>query len=173
MKTVEIYGLYDPDTDELRYVGKANNPKKRLKTHLYERGDRRPVNNWVKALVESGKAPVQRILETVPEDQWEEAERRLIAHYRQTCKLLNLADGGARPTQTLEQRRAAAKEANKARKAKHPAEIELERANRDLSRLHARFLKGGSYRHAYQLKFMMRCYAAMQDGRSPVKWLTL
>jgi hypothetical protein len=173
VKTVEIYGLYDPDTDELRYVGKANNAKKRLKTHVFERGYRRPVNKWVKSLVEAGKAPVMKILETVAHEQWEEAERRLIAEYRKTCRLLNLADGGARPTQTTEQRRQAAKAANKARKAKHPAEIALEDANRNLSRLHARFQKQGAYIHAYHLKFMMRCHAALQDGMSPAIWLTL
>ena len=172
MTMIDIYGLYDPDTDELRYVGKAKDSKKRLKTHVFERGYRRPVNNWVKALVEAGKAPVMKILETVADDQWEEAERRLIAEYRKSCRLLNLADGGARPTQTTEQRKQAARAANKARKAKHPLEIAVEDANRNLSRLHARFQKQGAYIHAYHLKFMMRCWASCPDG-GPATWLTL
>jgi hypothetical protein len=168
---VEIYGLYCPDTDELRYVGKANNAKKRLKVHLQERVQARPVCRWIAKLVEQGKAPVMRVLEVVPPSQWEEAERRLIAKYRETHKLLNVADGGARPSQTKEQRRKCAQTLNRKRKEKHPAEIAVETANRDLSRLHGRFMKDGSYRHAYYLKFMMRCYAA--DGKGPASWLTL
>lgn len=31
LEKVEIYGLYDPDTGALRYVGKANNAANRLR----------------------------------------------------------------------------------------------------------------------------------------------
>jgi hypothetical protein len=160
----EIYGLYDPDTDELRYVGKANNAKKRLKTHVLERGYRRPVNNWVKSLIEQGKAPVMKILEVVDADKWEEAERRLIAKYRQTCKLLNLADGGAMPSQTKEQRRKAAKASNAAQLNKHPAWRKLVKAKQDYARLHSRFSKDtnspSSLALAAKMRFMMRLWAA-------------
>lgn len=122
---VEIYGLYDPDTNELRYVGKANNAAKRLKTHVFERVLNRPVNRWVNKLILQGKAPVMRVLETVPADKWEEAERRLIAEHRKNSDLLNLADGGAMPSQTKEQRKKAAKAANEAFKQKPEALAEL------------------------------------------------
>ena len=97
---IEIYGLYDPETLELRYVGKAKDSQKRLKTHILDRGRNRPVCRWVNSVVESGKIPVLKVLEVVPDDQWEQAERRLIAEHRKTAKLLNLADGGAMPSQT-------------------------------------------------------------------------
>jgi hypothetical protein len=34
---VEIYGLYDPDTDELRYVGKANLETSKLHRDLLKK----------------------------------------------------------------------------------------------------------------------------------------
>jgi hypothetical protein len=164
VKAVEIYGLYDPDTDELRYVGKANNAKKRLRTHAYERGYRRPVNNWVKSLIDQGKCPVMRILEVVPHEQWEEAERRLIAKHRETCKLLNLADGGAMPSQTKEQRRKAAKASNEVQMQRHPAWKKLVRAKQDYARLHSRYAKELdnpiSLSLAAKMRFMMRLWAA-------------
>jgi hypothetical protein len=172
VKTVEIYGLYDPDADELRYVGKANNAKKRLKTHVFERGYRRPVNNWVKALVEAGKAPVMKILETVAHEQWEEAERRLIAEYRKTCRLLNLADGGARPSQTKEQRKRAAKASNEAQQKNTPEWRRWVKAKQDIGRLHTRFLKEGAYFHAYKLRFFMKIDAA-KDPELYGSWATL
>jgi hypothetical protein len=162
MADVEIYGLYDPDTDELRYIGKANNAAKRLKTHLFERKLTRPVNRWVKSLVDQGKAPVMRVLEVVAKDLWEEAERRLIAQHRGTAKLLNLADGGAGPYQTKEQRKKAAKASNEAQLSKTPAWRAWVRAKQDMARLHSKFMREGprSYRHAAILGFFMRIDAA-------------
>lgn len=159
---VDIYGLHDPDSGELRYVGKANDAQKRLKTHLFERVMNRPVNRWVKSLVAQGKAPKLLVLERVPADQWEEAERRLIAEHRKTGRLLNLADGGAMPSQTKEQRRKAAKASNQAQQQKSPEWRRWVRAKQDLARLHTKFLKegGSSLKHAAALRFWMRIDAA-------------
>lgn len=160
---IEIYGLYCPDTDALRYVGKAKDANKRFKTHLTERVFTRPINNWVRALVAAGKLPVLKILETVEDDKWEEAERRLIAEYRKTCDLLNVADGGAMPSQTIEQRRKAAKASNEAQLRKHPAWRAHVKAKMDLGRLYARFSKEKhspiSLSLAAGLRFKMRIWA--------------
>lgn len=169
MKTVQIYGLYCPDTDALRYVGKAKDAQRRYKVHLCERVFTRPVNNWVRSLVQAKKLPVLKILETVPSEQWEEAERRLIAHYRKTCDLLNVADGGAMPSQTAIQRKAAAKASNRAQSLKSPAEKKMSKAIFEMSRLHGRFMKDGQktgkYFHAYSMRFLMRCYYAVDPER--------
>jgi hypothetical protein len=157
---VEIYGLFDPDTDELRYIGKANNAGKRLKTHLQDCKTRaRPVNHWVRSLIKTGKLPVMRVLETVPADEWEQAERKLIAKYRGSANLLNLADGGAMPAQTAAQRVKAARASNAKQKA-NPAMARVNAAKRDMSRLLTKFMKNGDYFHAYTLRFRMRCFSA-------------
>ena len=160
MSSVEIYGLFDPDTDELRYVGKANSAARRFKTHIAERVLSRPVNRWIAALIKEGKTPVMRVLETVPDGQWEEAEKRLIALHRKTCKLLNLADGGAMPSQTKEQRQKAARASNEAQAKKLPEWKALQAAKKDMGRLHAKYMKQGDFSGAYKLKFIMRCHAA-------------
>lgn len=169
---VEIYGLFDPDTDELRYVGKAKNAAQRLRTHLLEcKRHRRPIHNWLRALLRAKKTPSLRVLESVPEDQWEAAERRLIAQYRITARLLNVADGGAMPSQTALQRQNAAKAANKAVEKRSKEWKANHKANQDLSRLYTRLLKEKDYRNVYKLKFMMRCYAELKN--SPSWWLSL
>jgi len=97
-----VYGLYDAN-GRLRYIGKANSPEARLKTHM--RDSRRrdtPLYRWIR----KNGTPQLRILETDCVD-WREAERRLITAARARGeKLLNLADGGDEPFCPPEVRRA-------------------------------------------------------------------
>lgn len=106
MPMVEIYGLFDPETDELRYIGKANNSAKRLKGHLRDARRRRtPVYDWINSLAKRGLFPFMRVLSTVSEEHWKHEEKRLIFESRLTApKLLNLADGGDQPKCSTEQR---------------------------------------------------------------------
>jgi len=99
MMFVEIYGLCDPDTGELRYIGKANNAEARLKSHIRDARRRRtPVYIWMNRLTDKGKRPSLRILQTVCADEWEQAEREAIATARANgVRLLNLAEGGDQP----------------------------------------------------------------------------
>lgn len=94
--TTFIYALCDPGTKQVRYVGKADNPQKRLKRHMggYEP---RPTHksNWVKSLKKLKKKPIVMILEEVQKGLWQEAEKRWIDHYRkQGANLTNMVDGG-------------------------------------------------------------------------------
>lgn len=95
---VTIYGLFDPRDGLIRYVGKANNPYKRLKAHLRELRRRTPLYDWIGFLRKEGITPHIRILEIVSASTWQEAEKRQIAFYRATStRLLNVADGGDEP----------------------------------------------------------------------------
>jgi hypothetical protein len=91
---VSIYALHDPESMEIRYVGKANDAGKRLAGHLRTLGRRTPVYDWIRGLAENGRRPVLSILATVSVSEWESAERALIAKHRQGGRLLNVADGG-------------------------------------------------------------------------------
>lgn len=95
MATTYIYSLNDPDTLEVRYVGKSNNPWRRLPGHLNDTKRTHKVN-WIKSLKAIDKKPTLLIIEQVDIDQWEEAEMRWIAHYRSIMgeKLTNTTDGG-------------------------------------------------------------------------------
>lgn len=92
---VAIYALKCPESGAVRYIGKANNPKNRLATHIRGARKRRtPVHCWIGSLA---SPPVMEVLEWVDAADWVAAERRLIAEYRMHARLLNLADGGDEP----------------------------------------------------------------------------
>lgn len=105
-----IYGLCDPVSGELRYIGKANDPQKRLKSHMRDcRHRATPVYCWIRSLDER---PALVVLEADCLD-WKEAERRWIAKARaEGVRLLNLADGGDEPGCSLEVRRRNAERLN-------------------------------------------------------------
>lgn len=92
--TTFIYGLTDPRTQQLRYVGKANNPNHRYKGHLAEIS-RTYKSNWVASLRNQNKVPEMVILEEVPKTEWEEAEIWWIAYAKSLgAKLTNKCTGG-------------------------------------------------------------------------------
>jgi group I intron endonuclease len=98
-KTTFIYCLKYPDTGKIRYVGKANNPEKRLRVHLYEA--RNPKNYrqaWVKGLLQRGRLPVLEVLDEVPIVQWQFWEREYIRVFSLVgMRLVNLSIGGEGP----------------------------------------------------------------------------
>lgn len=102
---VAIYALSDPETGEIRYIGKANNPRARLKSHIRDSRRRNtPVYCWIRRLQADGKEPAMSVVEWV--DDWMEAEKRQIASHREAgARLLNLAEGGNEPLCSTEQLR--------------------------------------------------------------------
>lgn len=88
-----IYCLKCPDTDKVMYIGKTNNPKRRLYQHVSDvnktcgKKDR-----WIKSLLDEGKRPVMSILEE--SDDWDRDEKKWINLYGGTKKLLNISSGG-------------------------------------------------------------------------------
>lgn len=96
-KKVYIYGLRLKREDQtIRYIGKTDNLKRRLSDHKSKakRGFEYPVLNWIR---KHGEKMIQMVrLETTDEKNWEEAERRLIAEYRESTggRLLNVTAGG-------------------------------------------------------------------------------
>lgn len=101
--TAEIYALKDPGTGEIRYIGKANDSAKRFKSHIRDSRHRNtPVYCWIRKLISQNSLPLMEVLETT--EDWKSAEIRLIAEYRKTHRLLNVADGGDEPACSKEQR---------------------------------------------------------------------
>lgn len=99
-----IYALCEPDTMEVRYIGKANDCRKRLLSHLRDRSRRKtPLYDWINSIVADGKEPVLKILEH--SEDWALSEKRLISSYRESgANLLNVAHGGNEPFCSAEQR---------------------------------------------------------------------
>lgn len=92
-----IYGLAEPDSGEVRYVGATTNTIKRLTAHLWHQKTRQQsVHNWVAKLAETSKQPMLCILEECDGDSWQERERYWIAHFRSRGNdLFNSDNGGA------------------------------------------------------------------------------
>ena len=86
-----IYGLCDPRSGCLLYIGQSRWPERRLFEHL---GDAvrsaRPKDKWVRELVMAGLAPTLVLLESVPDEQANVAEQFYIALFRALgAKLVN------------------------------------------------------------------------------------
>jgi len=93
-ETTFIYGLVDPNTHSIRYIGKANDPHVRLYRHLKEKSHTHK-SMWLRSLKERGLSPEMQIIEEVPVLGWQASERYWIKYYReQGCDLTNSTDGG-------------------------------------------------------------------------------
>lgn len=90
-----VYTLCDPQTGEIRYVGKTcRGTSARLKEHVSPSRlkERSYKNVWLKSL---GVAPAIEIVEEVPADQIDDAERFWISQFRALgFRLTNGTDGG-------------------------------------------------------------------------------
>lgn len=100
-KPTFIYVLMDPDTSEVRYIGKTvKTLRARLATHIshakVSSGHKRHVLAWIYGLLETGKLPVIQLVETIaPNTDWVIAEQRWVMELREAgADLCNLTDGG-------------------------------------------------------------------------------
>lgn len=67
MKTKLIYTLSDPNTGIVKYIGKTNNLKKRLSSHLSNNhlSKRTKKNNWIISLLRKNQLPIIEVLDEV------------------------------------------------------------------------------------------------------------
>jgi hypothetical protein len=97
----EIYTLSDPDTGQVRYVGRSRNARRRLYDHVAKArstGRTARVYCWIRSLLARGVLPMVEVVEVCPADQWAERERFWITSLRASgVDLTNLNDGGYGP----------------------------------------------------------------------------
>lgn len=94
-----IYVLRCPFSREVRYVGKGDNLKSRLRQHVYEaRGTDIKTHkcDWIRSVLQRGAKPIIEVDEIVLDGAcWKEAEQRRIAYYQALgCDLTNGTTGG-------------------------------------------------------------------------------
>lgn len=84
-----IYALVDPNTAEVRYIGKSDNPAKRLADHIREcTAQRYGTSNqrkraWINRLLSAGQKPVVIVLQELqPGEDWAHTEFCWGWHYR-------------------------------------------------------------------------------------------
>lgn len=92
-----IYGLLDPESMELRYVGQTWCLSERYYKHVWEAKNLKTNHkrNWIKSLLSRNLEPKLQIIEVCELDRLDERECFHIAQYRAAgCRLTNLTDGG-------------------------------------------------------------------------------
>lgn len=94
-----LYSLSDPDSGEVRYVGKTDNLQRRYTNHLSPatlNRNRSKKNSWIKSLLAKGKLPKIQVIDSgVSAEDIDEAERFWISVYRGWgVRLTNGTDGG-------------------------------------------------------------------------------
>ena len=90
-----IYVLVDPRDGDIRYVGASTDPHKRYRQHVKDlrRSDYRTA--WIKKLLRLGLQPILRMIQEVPSDVCDEAERYWIKTLRDLgCRITNGTAGG-------------------------------------------------------------------------------
>lgn len=88
-----IYALEDPITNKIRYVGKSDNPQKRLYAHINRcKFLKTHKDCWLYGLLTKNYKPKLIILEKVRQCEWEKKEQEHISKYE---NLTNLSIGGA------------------------------------------------------------------------------
>ena len=94
MKTTFIYALKDPFTGTIRYIGKSDRPKERLREHLKDK-ERNHRTNWINSLGIIRSRPVLEVLDEVPKAEWEFWEKEWIRWARiMMFPLTNSTEGG-------------------------------------------------------------------------------
>ena len=90
-----IYTLSDPETGNIRYVGKTNNIKERFRKHLeYKNNNKRKtyLYSWMKSIKND---PIIEVIDEVSNDNWQFWERYWISQFiTWGFNLTNLTDGG-------------------------------------------------------------------------------
>ena len=90
-----IYKLIDPETKEIRYIGKSVDPKKRFYGHIYDKSKSHKAS-WIKSLISKQQMPILELIEEFDtEEECFKAECFYIEKYRKEGqKLTNLHNGG-------------------------------------------------------------------------------
>jgi hypothetical protein len=90
-----IYALGDPETEQIRYIGKSIRPRERLQNHMNEVSNCHR-SHWLQSLKKKGITPELFILEEITGHwPWQESERYWIARFKALgCPLTNNTSGG-------------------------------------------------------------------------------
>lgn len=93
-----VYGLIDPDTREMRYVGATvvgmRRPRQHLRPSAYDGKSKHTHNNrWIKSVIDSGRVPEIVIIEHCDDPYL--TEIGWVEYFRSIgCHLTNSTDGG-------------------------------------------------------------------------------
>lgn len=104
-----VYGLFDPKTEELRYVGVTYRPHKRLMNHIHSsKKATTHKDHWILSLKKQQLKPLMYVFEIVNKKDVQEIEQFYICYFRSIgCRLTNATIGGdglESPTQEVREK---------------------------------------------------------------------
>lgn len=95
---IYIYTLSDPDSLQVRYVGKSKKPNNRYSQHLIDAKNNKYKcykDNWIRSLLKTNKKPIIDIIDELESNDWEWLEQYWISQFKAWgFKLTNMTDGG-------------------------------------------------------------------------------
>ena len=94
-RTVKIYVLKNPKTDNIHYVGRSLNPDSRYRVHIHGAKKKKKKNKkeaWICSLLNEGLRPKLEIIDNVNENNAVEKEKFWIEYYFKICDLKNSRD---------------------------------------------------------------------------------
>ena len=104
-KTTNIYVILDPNREFHGYIGKADEPERRFKSHLSKtrNGSKYYVHRWIRKIWKTGKQPTMIIQHwDVKMESWEKLEKQTIKLYKVLgWNLKNISGGGQGSTGML------------------------------------------------------------------------
>ena len=78
-----IYSLSDPINGQVRYIGKSDNPSKRLNQHIKNYPNKTNYkNNWISSLTSKNLNPVLDVIDEVEISNWEYWEKYWISQFK-------------------------------------------------------------------------------------------
>ncbi len=95
-KTTFIYSLCEKGTDNIRYIGKTNNIKTRIRTHIKNyKKERDHKNNWIQSVLKRGGEIEISIIDEVDKNDWKFWEKYWISQFKTwNYNLTNATEGG-------------------------------------------------------------------------------
>ncbi len=94
---VKVYSLLDPRDNQVRYIGKSLNTKKRLRKHIKESRESTKSHKkaWINGLLKNNLKPILEIVDEVPNKEWKFWEIHYISLFRSWgFDLVNSTNGG-------------------------------------------------------------------------------
>lgn len=89
-RTLCIYALIDPRSNDIKYIGVTSDPRQRLKSHLSEVGNIRK-RRWIRELANEGLKPSMKIIEVVQSTEIQREVYWIKVLREHGCDLFNAA----------------------------------------------------------------------------------
>lgn len=161
---VSLYVLIDPRNLSVFYVGQTINPDSRYTQHLSDRNNQKKFE-IIRALRELGLLPVMEVIDVLPANQINAAERSWIFYLGRFFRLTNVASGGGYKSEVI--RESARKKISRANRGKKKRPAKKVRETNTGKRRRKRMSMAGECLKAYYDAKPMKALKANLAKKQP------